>query len=134
MAAIKNRFFKIHEGIPFFARVTLDIEVISKQHNEIIIDCEAFDESWKSGAEKGIDFALSILKSEKRYRVSLTKIEGSTTDTNPTTVGTASIFGVWKGTDYQADQNLISQLEKLTFDSWGKGEKIPDFQSEIKRP
>jgi hypothetical protein len=60
--------------------------------------------------------------------VTITKIDGLTTDTNPTIVGFAAILAVWQALEFNPSREMIEKLENRVFESWNKPyEELPIF-------
>lgn len=74
-------------------------------------------DDWKAGTIAGIEYALRVCAAPPCHVV-ITKIEGLTTDTNPTIVAAAAIDGIWKAFGFHPTDELKTNIEQLVFNSW----------------
>jgi len=133
------KFLKVNKGKYYFAVINLKIER-SEFSNEIIesfsgdgysnhsIDVgEKGFEIWKSGLKRGLEYALSL--TDKFYKITVTKIEGKITDTNPTIIAFSGILDFCNQTNISLDRNLLEQFENFVYCSWDENnfEKLPSF-------
>ncbi|HEY4386264.1 MAG TPA: hypothetical protein VGN34_17540 [Ktedonobacteraceae bacterium] len=86
---------------------------------------EGYDD-WKQGALAGIKYALAQCHALPCH-ITITKIVGFTTDTNPTIVGGAAIQAVWAATNYEPSAEEKAVIEQHVFQSWQHADAIPDF-------
>jgi hypothetical protein len=83
-------------------------------------------DDWIQGAVIGARYALAKLPTA--YAVTLTAIEGSVTDTNPTVVAAAAISAIWKGAGYTPLAEDVALIEGVVFVSWDqKSHHLPKF-------
>jgi len=135
------QFLKVKNGKFYFAFINMEIE-ISDFKNEIIenfsgdgysnhsIDVgENGADNWKLGLRRGLEFALSL--SDKFYKISVNKLEGKVTDTNPTIIGFTGILAFCKQSNNNLSEELLMQLESFVYSSWDEKnfEKIPNFKN-----
>ena len=141
MTTADIRFGRYKNGLPHAAHVTLEVESSSsnpginfscsgqgfRSHGFIEeVPARGYDE-WKGGAEAGVAFALSVA-GKSDCRVNVSKIEGLTTDTNPTIVAYAAALAVWKALGFEPARKLVEQVEGLVFSSWKRPHnEIPKF-------
>lgn len=135
------RFGRYKSGLPYAAHVVLEVErpastpgvdfscsgqgFRSQGHIEEV-PATGYDH-WKDGAKVGISFALSAAGTTD-CRVKVTKIEGLSTDTNPTIVAYAAALAVWKALGFEPPKELVEKLEALVFTSWKRPyDEIPTF-------
>lgn len=131
MLSGEARFARIHGGLPHFAEVALEIE-FSGENTEVLCACSGRGfvaqghiedvpdtgyEDWKAGARAGIDFALSAAPLPP-VRVTIRRISGSSTDTNPTVVGAAAALALWRAVDFSPPTQMIEKLEAAVWGSW----------------
>ena len=84
-------------------------------------------DDWKDGARAGIAFALS-LTTRTGCRVEVQRIEGLTTDTNPTIGGYAAALAVWEALGFEPSSEITKKLEAIVFSSWRRPQnEIPVF-------
>lgn len=74
-----------------------------------------FDD-WLEGARIGVKYGLT--KSNKDYHITIEKIEGLSTDTNPLIISVATITGIWDFLNYLPTDEEREKIEKWAFDSW----------------
>ena len=135
------KFLKVKNGILFFAVINLEISK-SDNGNEIIeeylgegwkrqgslesVPVNGY-EDWKKAVKNGLEFAFT--KSAEKWRVKIKKVEGMTTDTNPTIVGFAAIVAFCEQTNTDLSFDTKAAIENFTFKSWENKncEKVPDF-------
>jgi hypothetical protein len=140
MTTADVRFGRVKMGLLHFARVLLAIECLSKSPG-IIFSCSGAGfisqgyegvsatgyGAWKCGARVGVSFALSVA-GRTDCRVDVRKIEGLTTDTNPTVVGYAAALAIWKALGFEPSQETIEKAETIVFSSWKRPyDEIPVF-------
>ena len=84
---------------------------------------------WIKGAEIGAKYALKKIK-EKNYKIRIKRILGTDSDTNPTIIGTATIFGIWNALNIQIKESEVEDLTTLTLESWTKHHNyIPTYKN-----
>jgi hypothetical protein len=136
------RWTKFTNGIGYVAIATLEVEQNPSNQNEIIENYNghgftsqgAIEEvskngynSWKIAARDGLAYAFSLIDSY--WTVHLNKIEGITTDTNPTIVGYTVLRAFFDKINFQLTSEQIEKLEEFVLNSWANPHKelIPDF-------
>ena len=135
------KFGEYRNGLPHFARVVLSVDTPSEapgvtfscsgtgftaQGSIEEVPAEGYDD-WKAGAEKGVVFALSAI-AQSCCRVDIQRIEGLTTDTNPTIVGYVAAKAVWAAIGIHPPAEVDEKLLDLVFSSWEKPhDEIPIF-------
>ena len=136
------RWTKFKNGIGSVAIVTLDVEQNSFETNQILehysgqgftsqgnieeVPEDGYD-SWKIAARQGLQYAFSLI--DTHWTVHINKIEGLTTDTNPTIVGYTVLRAFFDKIHYHLSDEQIEKLEDFVLSSWTKPYKelIPDF-------
>src|SRR5262249_14783579 len=84
-------------------------------------------EIWKAGARAGVEFALAVAALPPA-RVTINRITGLTTDTNPTVVGVAAAFALWQAVGFSPSAEVVVRLEAAAFTSWQRDpDEIPRF-------
>ena len=54
---------------------------------------------------------------------------GTNCDTNPTIIGTATIFGIWNALNVNTTESEIETLTNLTLESWKKDiNEMPNYK------
>lgn len=141
MKCATAKFLRMRNRLPHFAIVSLAVD---PEASELTIELactgsgftsqgyteevpsEGYDD-WKAGAKAGVSFALDIAE-KKKCRVQITKIEGLSTDTNPTIVGVAAAFATWQALDFNAPKEVVEKIEKQALSSWSLSHQaIPEF-------
>jgi hypothetical protein len=135
------RFARVRQGIPYLAEVALEVEFTGElavtrcactgsgfaaQGHLEEVPPEGYDD-WKAGARAGVDFAASIAALSPA-RVTILRIAGLTTDTNPTVVGTAAAFALWQAVGFSPPAHVMDRLEAAVFASWNlSSDYVPRF-------
>jgi hypothetical protein len=136
------RFARVRQGIPHFAEIALEVEPTSElgvtrcacagrgfvaQGHLEEAPPEGYDD-WKAGGRAGVDFALSVAALPP-VRVTILRIAGLTTDTNPTIVGAAAAFALWQAVGFSPPAHVIERLEAAVFASWQRPhDLVPKFE------
>ncbi len=136
------KWTKVKGGVCFIGIVDLDIQQNKSNKNEIVenytgkgftgqgniesVPANGYN-SWKIGAKKGLEYAFSLV--DNYWTVVINKIDGLSTDTNPTIVAYTVLRAFLDRVDFKLNVKEIEFLEKFVFDSWSKPykEQIPDF-------
>jgi hypothetical protein len=71
-------------------------------------------EDWKRGAAAGVRFAFRLAGFPSR-RVTVTKVEGTTTDTSPASVGAAAAIAVFNALEIPPPPSFEHQVEEIVF-------------------
>ncbi|HEX2913949.1 MAG TPA: hypothetical protein VH186_24305 [Chloroflexia bacterium] len=117
--------------VGYFARVEIQVETgVEKTYFEIRCKGNGFRgqgyieevpengyEDWKFGAIIVLNYALRKLDSPI-CKVTVIKIEGLTSDTNPTIVAAAAINALWKAYNYVPNIELQNYIEEEVLRSW----------------
>jgi hypothetical protein len=82
------------------------------------VPAEGF-ESWKQGARAGVGYALATA-GHPSIAVTVTRIQGHHTDTNPTIVGTAAIHAVWKALKIEPTDEKGAHVNEMALGSWDR--------------
>lgn len=134
MIEIEGRFATQTNGCGYFGRVMM--EITESENNEIDLsnikgwENEQVYSGWIKGAEIGAKYALTKL--DKKYTIRVKKILATDCDSNPIIIGTATIFGIWKGVNAEVDASEIDELTHLTLDSWKyEPDSFPDYEKKI---
>lgn len=125
------------KGLGYWARVSLEVDINAKEpYVNMLCNGTGFysqgdiEEAtangyvdWKRGAMEGIKYALELC-SHSNYGISIKKIEGLTSDTNPTLVSIATAYAIWNAIGYHVSDEVIKKLEEKALNSW----KLPHDQ------
>lgn len=85
-------------------------------------------ELWKAGARAGVEHALAVA-AVSPARVTIKRISGLTTDTNPTVVGAAAALALWRAVGFSPSRDVVERLEAAAFTSWRRPpDEIPRFE------
>jgi hypothetical protein len=141
MIQVEGKFARVHNGLPYAARVTVTVEEPSAQP-DILFSCSGKGwirqgyleevpavgyDSWKAGARAGIEYALSKA-GVGTARVEVVKIVGMITDTNPSVVGAAAAIAIWKALEFEPPEEVISSMEAVVFGNWQRShDEVPQF-------
>jgi hypothetical protein len=130
MLASSGRFARIRNKLPYVATVDIEVDE-STPETSVQVACHGRGfvghgyiedvpahgyEVWKKGAIVGVEYALK--QSGKSGRVVITRIQGTTTETNPTIVGAAAIDALWKAFAFEPSDELRTHIEEIVFNSW----------------
>ena len=140
---VKQKFNKVKNSIGYFAEVHLDInlKVVGKLI-EIQCDGQGFSaqdymeevtslgyNNWKQGAVLGIEYACQKANC-LNYHITIKKIIGLSTDTNPTIVGITAILAVWQAINFVVTSETITKIEEYVFTSWNMADNaLPYFKA-----
>ncbi len=136
------KWIKVRNGITLVGMVDLDIQKNESGENIIIEnysgdgftsqgDIESVLEigydSWKMGAKNGLEYGFSLV--EGHWTVIIKKIEGLSTDTNPTIIGYTALLAFLNGCEYKINSMETECLEKFVVESCKSTDKeeIPNF-------
>jgi hypothetical protein len=142
MASGEARFARVHQGLSYFAEVALEVELtgergatrcactgsgfVAQGHLEEV-PRDGYD-GWKAGGRAGVDFAVSAAALPPA-RVTIVRIAGLTTDTNPTVVAAAAAFALWQVVGFSPPAHVIERLEAAVFTSWRRPpDQVPKFE------
>jgi len=145
------KWFKIKNGFTGFASILLEITPCHPDEDNKIIEeytgigftsqgtieevpQKGYD-SWKQGVIQGLKYGLS--KVDTKWLISIKKLEGISTDTNPTIAGYTALRAFWDKIYYPIDQVEIDKIENFVFKSWKEINNqtfIPDFESLTSNP
>jgi hypothetical protein len=137
----KGRIARIRHGLLHFARVSLEVRFPAEE-TTLVLACQGrgffsqgsleevpasgYDD-WKQGALAGIAYALAA-SGTSPCQITVTTIEGFSTDTNPTIVGGAAILAVWSAVAYQPARKQLEHIDQLVFQSWSyPADHLPQF-------
>ncbi len=132
---------RIHGGRPHFAEVALTLEVstgataidfactgrgfLGQGHVEEVPDL-GYDD-WKAGARAGVAHALSVAELPSA-RVTITRLAGLSTDTNPTVVGAAAAYALWSAAQFAPPADVVERLEAAVLASGQRPwQEVPRF-------
>lgn len=73
---------------------------------------EVGDDDWKAGATAGVLFALDAA-GVSDAQVVVTRISGLETDTNPSAVGAAAAFAVWRALACAPPEDTLKRIEDV---------------------
>lgn len=137
----QGKIARIKNGLPHFATIELYACFPVKKHI-ISFDCQGkgwtgqgtieevsttgYDD-WKQGALAGINYALAKCD-HPICHITITRITGLSTDTNPTIVGGAAIQAIWQIFVYEPSHKEQAAIDRLIFNSFTYPvDHIPDF-------
>ena len=138
MAQVRGKFGRQYRGIGYNALVTVevagdpqslcdDVQFADNWHgyrdNNWIGDG---DRHWRQGAVVGVQYALRVAEQVGRC-VTVIRVVGDYTVTNPTIVGAAAIDGVWQSIGYKPLPSEVQWIEEVVFSSWQYPDTPPDF-------
>ena len=134
-----GKFARVWSGLPHFAQVAIRIE---EGTGNISIACSgagftsqgrfedapvAGYEPWKAGAAAGVRYALGHA-GRADVDVTITRITGLSTDTNPTIVGAAAALATWNGLAFAPAPAEWARVESIVFGSWQRPQdEVPSF-------
>jgi|GEM_PF-2467187 len=141
MAIAEGRFRRIHNGVPHCAIVEATV-IPTENETLIAIDCQGkgwerqgwledaspigYDD-WKAGAARGAEFALNI--AQRTANVTINRITGMITDTNPSTVCGAAAHAVWNALSYMPDGHVVKTMDDIVFRGWKRSsDDIPTIE------
>jgi hypothetical protein len=135
------KFARHANGLSHFAEVALEIEFVPGS-TDIRCDCDGAGfigqgyledvpasgyDSWKAGARAGVAFALAVAALPPA-RVTIGRISGLTTDTNPTVVGVAAALALWRAVGFSPSADVVARLDGAALTSWSRDpDEIPTF-------
>jgi hypothetical protein len=129
----RGKFAEFKSGLPHFAIVEVEmadstaatmVEIRCTGQGWVAqgyieeVSAEGYND-WKQGAVAGVCFALKELPSLQKV-ITITKIEGLTTDTNPSIVAVASAHAVWNALGHKPSDSALTRLEGVAFTSWSR--------------
>jgi len=150
MALIKSEYkvAKIQQGNPYLGEVHLTIELTTNESLEIVenyqgngfvsqgyeeVIAEKGEHTWKKGVLSGITYAYNKLIGNQGLKVTITRVSGLITDTNPTILGFAASRAILTKLEHTECKQDLAILENLVLNSWNDDfEAIPDFENECK--
>jgi hypothetical protein len=128
----EGKFHKYYK-LPYYALIRLEVETDCDE-TRITTDChgqgfysqgyieevpaDGYD-SWKDEAISGVVFALEVADVQKA-EVTITHIEGLSTDTNPTIVAAAAARALWNALEISVSNETEKNLENYVLQSWQK--------------
>lgn len=135
------KFARVKVGLPHFAEVAV---VVDPAAGDFAVDlrCSGLGwtgqgyledapahgyDDWKAGATVGATSACGVA-GLAGARVTVERISGLLTDTNPTIVAAAAALAVWNAIGFQPPPPIFERLEAQVFASWQRpaGEPV-DF-------
>jgi hypothetical protein len=142
MPSGEAKFARIHNGLPHLAEVAVEID-FSTGSAEILCACSGGGfvaqgtiedvpatgyEDWKAGARAGVGFALSVAALPPA-RVTIRRISGLSTDTNPTVVGAAAALALWRAVGFTPPAHTVERLSAAALASWQRPlHEVPRFE------
>lgn len=142
MSPGEARFARVRRGITYWAEVALEVE-LAGEHQVTCCACagggfvaqgqleevpgEGY-EDWKAGGRAGVGFAVSVAALPPA-RVTIVRIAGLSTDTNPTVMGAAAALARWQAVGFSPSAHVIERLEAAVFASWQRPpDQVPKFE------
>lgn len=125
------RIARVVNKISHYAEIELIIDT-QFQGSDIVFDLHCRPDeyqpahSWKEGAKEGVIFAMNQCQI-LFYHVIIKRISGTDVDTNPTIVGGAAIYAIWKAYHFD-DIEEKNRIDSIIYTSWRNPiNAIPDF-------
>lgn len=141
MSIAEGKFRRIHKGIPHCAIVEAKV-IPTATETSITMDCRGAGwqrqgcledapligyDDWKAGAVRGSQFALDVAK--QSAHVTILRITGMITDTNPSTVCGAAAHAVWKALAYAPDNKALNAMDEVVLRGWERpGNYVPTIE------
>jgi hypothetical protein len=88
------------------------------QGETVDVPAEGFND-WKQGAVAGVTYALTRV-GDPAVGVTIRRIWGLFSDTNPTLVGAAAIDAVWKALQIPPEDADVAHVQKMALSSWDR--------------
>ena len=139
MVESEGKFARVSSGLPHFAQVWIRVEEGS---GNISVRCSgagftsqgSFEDApavgydhWKAGAAAGVRYALGHA-GRGDIDVTIARIAGLSTDTNPTIVGAAAALATWNALGFVPVPSEWARVESIVFGSWQRPlDEIPSF-------
>jgi hypothetical protein len=132
----EHRFARVHGGKTYFAQVAVAVEDGS---GEVAVMCSGHGfrsqgqmeevpavgyDDWKAGAIAGVRHALAQA-GRLDVNVTISRIVGISTDTNPTIVGAAAARAVWGALGFEAGPVETARVDAIVFSSWQRAQEEP---------
>jgi len=130
----KYKLGTIKNGKPFLGEVILKIELIPNSDKHEVIEkyngkgfqSQGYAESipqkgynsWKKGVKIGIEYALRIINDYRKFKVTILKVNGLTTDTNPIILAYVSSRAILKEFEKKESEADLKKIEEIVFNSW----------------
>jgi hypothetical protein len=132
MKIIEGRFIRQTSKAGYFGKIKMEVSESNSNQIELINvkgwENEKLEKSWIKACEIGAKYALTKIQN-KKYRIRIIQILGTVIDTNPTIIGTATIFGIWDFLHTQIPDSEIENLTMMTLESTDKGiNEIPEYK------
>ena len=132
MNQTEGEFVRHTNTAGYFGRVIMEINESENNSIEIAKSTYSANEivrdSWILGCEIGAKYALSK-NPNNNYKIRVLQIIGTTADTNPTIIGTATILGIVNFLKIPISENDIENLTTLTMGSWNEGlDYLPEYK------
>jgi hypothetical protein len=132
MKIIEGSFIRQTSKAGYFGKIKMEVTESNSNQIELINvkgwGNEKLEKSWIKTCEIGAQYAITKIQN-KKYKIRIIQILGTTIDTNPTIIGTATIFGIWNFLNTQIPDSEIENLTKMTLQSNDKGiNEIPDYK------
>ena len=143
---VEKRYSRVHGGLFHEAIVTIRLDE-GEKGSGVTVRCTAPPTTppqghiedvpengyrhWQRGAALGAEYALEVAGEQCR-NVIVSRIQGLTTDTNPTVVGVAAALGVWEAVGYEPTPEQLGHIKQHAGGSWRRPEPsdaLPDFHS-----
>ena len=130
----KYKLGTLKNGKSFYGEVILQIELLPNSKNHEIIESyngkgfqsQGYIESippkgynsWKKGIKAGVEYALRMINSNQKFKVTIFKSNGSTTDTNPIILAYVSSRAILKEFENKESKADLDKIETIVFNSW----------------
>ncbi len=74
--------------------------------------------SWKKGVRLGVDYALSVINDNRKFKVSILALNGLTTDTNPIILAFVASRAILQEFENQESKADLTKIEEIVYNSW----------------
>lgn len=142
MSTAQAKFARYRDGLPHFAEVEVEVDMWDRRSvvetrcsgmgwsaqghvEDVPARGGGYYDAWEAGARVGAMFAMQA--AEVNGRVSVVRISGLLTDTNPSIVAMAAALAVWRALGVEKPPSwAVETLESRVFGSWEHGlEHVP---------
>jgi hypothetical protein len=139
MIESEGKLARVRSGLPYFAEVRVRVEAGA---GNVAVACAgagftsqgSFEdapavgyEEWKAGAVAGVRYALAHARNTA-VDVTITRITGLSTDTNPSIVGAAAALATWNALGFTPAPAEWARVESIVFGSWQRPlDEVPPF-------
>jgi len=133
----KYKLRTVKNGKPFYGEVILKMGLLSNSiEHELIeeyrgkgfqsqgyiesIPQKGYD-SWKEGVRIGVDYALSMVSDNRKFKITILEANGLTTDTNPIILAFVASRAILNEVKNKESEVELKKIEEIVFSSWNYG-------------